>query len=717
MRPRNGIGLAGALVLALAAAPAGWTADRPPVSRDQPALVLADELVYERELDIVIARGNVEVSQNDRVLKADTVTYNRRTDIVTASGNVALIEPTGEVVFGDYMEITGDMKDGFGREVRMLLQDNWRVAANGGTLVQGTRTNLDQAVFSPCDLCAKDPTRPPVWQIKARKVTHDKVAKDMIYRDATLEMFGVPVLYTPYLEHPDPSVKQRSGVLSPEMGMSRALGFSTMVPYYIALSPSNDLTLMPRVMTKAGFAMGAEYRQRFDRGWLDAEGSATVDSGDFRGHLFSRGQFEIDDYWRTGYQLQRATDETYLKRYGYSSPSYLQSEAYVEGFFDRSYVTARSYAFQELRTDVNDRETPIVTPLMQAEYIGDPGFMGARFEAAVSAANIMRKEGADSTKLSVKGGWMLPYTSSWGDIWRLGASVQGDIYDVRNQTDPDNPSRSFDGATGRVLPQVTVDWRWPFVRRDTEDGSHLLVEPMVSVAVAPTLGRQWKIPNEDSVDQVFDETNLFNPNRFSGTDRLEGGQRVTYGGRFGLFEADGSSSTLFMGQTFRFNSRNVFNDNKESKSHFSDYVAAVDLNPGPFWNAFARIRLDDKSFKPRQTDLLASAGPSWLRLWTSYIAIDDNLTSFDSFGDRKELSFGATSKVNDFWSVGSYITRDMEAKQTRSYGANVRYEDECFVFFLSAERRLYEDRDVTPDTRVLFQIVFKQVASVRSRIF
>ena len=147
-------------------------------------LLTADEMAYDRDLGVVTASGNVEISDDDRVLLADTVSYNQRLDVLTASGNIRLLEPTGEVVFAEYVELTGDMKDGIIRNLRILLSDKARIAATGARRSDGTVLEMRRAVYSPCNLCPDDPTRPPLWQLKAVKVVHDKPRQSLEYTDA-----------------------------------------------------------------------------------------------------------------------------------------------------------------------------------------------------------------------------------------------------------------------------------------------------------------------------------------------------------------------------------------------------------------------------------------------------------------------------------------------------------------------------------------------------
>ena len=236
---------------------------------NQPVLLNADELTYDETLGIVIASGDVELAQGDRLLLADRVTYNEKTSVVTATGNIRLLEPSGDVIFADYSELTNDLAQGFVQQVRVLLTDNSRVAGTEAERTdQGRYMRINRAVYSPCNLCESDPTRAPLWQLRANRVVHDKEEKEIVYRDARLEMFGIPVLYTPYFAHPDPSVDRKSGFLSPVFGYGGNLGTFGAVPYYWTIAPDKDLTLTPLFSTEDGVQMRAEWRQRFESGRL-----------------------------------------------------------------------------------------------------------------------------------------------------------------------------------------------------------------------------------------------------------------------------------------------------------------------------------------------------------------------------------------------------------------------------------------------------------------
>ena len=101
------------------------------------------------------------------------------------------------------------------------------------------------------------------------------------FTDATLELFGVPILYTPVLSEPDPTVKYASGLLAPDLGNSTKIGYFVRLPYYIALSPTNDLTVAPQFSTLGGELVESEYRARWNNSgmWIQSSLAYNPDGG------------------------------------------------------------------------------------------------------------------------------------------------------------------------------------------------------------------------------------------------------------------------------------------------------------------------------------------------------------------------------------------------------------------------------------------------------
>ncbi|MCZ6454345.1 MAG: LPS assembly protein LptD [Alphaproteobacteria bacterium] len=697
--PLRSIILAAVFVLALPIVAHGQRFER-----DVPILMTADELQFDDELGIATAKGNVEISQGERVLLADMVIYNQRDDVVTASGNVILVEPTGEVLFAEFAELTDDMREGFLRGFRMLLEDNSRLAAVSAQRRGGVETRLNQAIYSACRDCVGFDGE-PLWNIKAAKVTHNQESHEVVYRDATVELLGIPVAYTPFLSHPDPTVKRKTGLLTPTFGGSSSLGSSIRLPYFWAISRDKDLTFDPIIYASNYPLITGEYRQSFGNGELRGRLSAIFDTTDSsnkrgRGHIDAEARFVINDDWRWGTNVKLASDDTYLSRYGFTGKDTLTSRAFIERFGSRTYAAAEGIYFQGLRQEDRQEEIPLVLPKIDYNFVSDPGKHGAYTTFDANFQSLGRDEGTSSQRISLTGGWHFPYVSNIGTVTTLNATLQTDIYNVADVAVPSGGTET--GLTGRIFPQLVAEWRYPWIRRAKSSG--MLIEPIAVLVLAPNGGNPDRIPNEDSLAFELDETNLFSPNRFPGKDRVEGGSRVVYGLRGGVYGDGGGSSTFFVGQSYQFRKNNTFDFGSGLNDHQSDIVGRLTISPNKFLDLLYKTRIDVSNLSAKRTEVSAIYGPRLLRGDINYIFFDQTA----EFPEREEIRAGLSSDITDQWSARVDTRRDLSDNGgTLSWGASLRYICDCLDFSINYRRTFTRDRDVPPEQSIFVRVIFK----------
>jgi len=667
-------------------------------------LMTADQLTFDRATDTVIASGNVEISQGERVLRAARIHYRRGDDVVTASGDVALREPTGEVIFADSVELSGDLRDGVIRRLSVLLTDRSRLVASGARRIDGIRTVMRKAVFSPCELCPDDPAPAPLWQLKAARVTHDQVERSITYRDASLEFFGLPVLYTPYFRHPDPSVTRQSGFLTPSYSSSTALGAEVTIPYYWSLAPDRDVTFSPRFTSEESVVLAGEYRERTRNGQYTVDASITraltadEDGDRIRGHVFGHGRFDIDENWRWGFDLERALDDTYLRRYSISSKDDLVTTLYAEQFRQRSYMSGAGYSFQGLRAGQQGDRSPIVLPLLDAHLVSAPDYAGGYTTLDANLLVLERLDGTDTRRLSITGGWHRPTILPGGHLFDIDASLRGDLYHTYTPVDHQEPYGVMRSETaGRFVPELAVEWRYPLI---TQFGPfRQLIEPIVQGVISPKGGNPPDIPNEDSRDLEFDHTNLFSTNRHTGLDRIETGARVNYGVRLGIYGPDGGRATALIGQSARADEDSPFEAGSGLEDQMSDYVGRILVQPSPWLDFSLRFRLDHRDFTVRRNEFDLAAGPDWLRTRLGFADVDrpPQGTRADFAGGREAL-MGFTAKPFDNWTFSGEARRDLEDNTSINWRVGLFYEDECIVIGTGVSRSFTRDRDVEPGT-------------------
>ena len=692
-------------------------------STKPPVLFKADQLRNEQELGLVVATGNVEFSQGLRTLLANVVTYNRRDDIVTASGKVTLVEPDGQVIFADYAELTGDLRNGIIENMRGRLANDALIAAASARRSNQIRTIYRKAVYSPCRLCPNDPSSAPTWQLKAYQVVHDKKSQNVNYRDAFIEFFGIPTIYTPYLSHPGPGVDRRTGFLIPTYGIDNDLGSIVKVPYYFDIAPNMDATFTPIFMSKQGAVASGQFRHRLDRSKYVLRGSLAEPSGTgtrgnkIRGHMEGHILQEFNSAWRGGGKLNWVSDDLYLRRYNFSTVDTLENRIYAEGFFDQTYASANAYYFRGLRSGDVAGETPIIFPLLEYNYYGSPGFYGGVWKVDANTVALTRTNGAHTRRASLKTKWELPYASKKGEIYRFFSSLQTDAYWVNDVSEADAPNNTISGFSTRVFPQLGLDWRLPMAR---QHGRYVqTIEPVAALIVAPNGKNTDRIPNEDSLSFEFDDTNLFSENRFGGIDRVEGGPRVAYGFNSSIFDRDGSFSDVFIGQSYRIEKNDDFGRDTGLQDHFSDVVGRINIEPSSFINAIYRFRLDKDNYGLRRSELQTTLGIPKLRLGVDHLQVqrkdwDDVIDPDDKFEDREEIALNLTSQVTSKWKIGINTRRNLAKDSSLSHGAFLVYKNDCLELQTDYRRDFTRNKDVQPSDTIFLRLILKTLGEVNT---
>ena len=697
--------------------------------KQDPVLLTADQVTFDEVNSLVTASGNVELAQGKRSVRADKITYNQKTKVVTATGKIRLVEPSGDIVFADYAELTDDLKDVFIENIRVLMTDNGRMAGAEGERREGRLTRVNRGVYSPCDLCKEDPTRPPLWQIRAVRIVHDNEEHEVRYRDATMEIFGIPVAYTPYLSHPDPSVDRKSGFLTPSAGNSSNLGAILKTHYYWDIGPDQDATFDLHYYSQQGSLLGGQYRKRFENGRLSLEGAITRGDGGNsttapketrnRGYVAARGLFDIDETWRAGFDVKRASDPTFLRRYYDFREDYLTSKAFVEGFRGRNYAAITGYSFQDMRYG-NPIPEPVALPDARYNALGEPGSLfGGRWSLDTSLLGVsrFRNAGPDTQRFVVQPGWERNIVSNAGFVTTLSGSVLVAGYTAQQFNNNDPTVRGNDNISRfRFFPQGQATVRYPFVRYG--ESSSQLIEPIGQLTFAPKLPNGRVFPNEDSLDIEFDDVNLLQPNRFTGIDRLDDGTRFTYGLRTAIYGNTQGSASLFLGQSRRLTETGAgFTGGSGLEDSVSDYVGRLDLQPAEWLDVNYGFRIDHDTLRPRRHSLNASAGVPLLRLSTSYTYVDQTTSRTAVTRDRVEqASFGVSSQFTDYWSIGVSHTQAMEPQPgPRSSLAVLSYADECLVFQTIARRDYTVSTTGEQDgNTIFFRLVFKNVGEFKS---
>ena len=395
----------------------------PPVPPNSPMLVQADEIKYDYANNTVAAVGHVQIYYGGSTIEADRVIYDQKTKRLRAEGNAKLTEADGRITYGQVINLTDDYRDGFVDSLRLEAPDETRFAAERADRSQGNYTVLQNGVYTACLPCKDNPQKPPEWQVKAARIIHSDSEKMIYFEDATVDLFGLPVAYFPFMSTPDTTVKRKSGFLYPTLGSGSAYGYSLTTPYYFNLAPDYDLTVSPQYMTKQGLMLGAEWNQKLINGsytikaagifqqdpeyFASEYGPNTPETKTFRGTLLTAGQFDITNQWVWGWTGVLVTDPTFINDYalgqfngsnldpfhtGTSESSEGISQLYLVGRGDRSYFDLRSIYYTGYSEIDQQSQLPIVAPILDYSKTLPEQVMGGELSYKINITSLSRAD-------------------------------------------------------------------------------------------------------------------------------------------------------------------------------------------------------------------------------------------------------------------------------------------------------------------------------------
>ncbi|WP_339913805.1 LPS assembly protein LptD [uncultured Brevundimonas sp.] len=582
-----------------------------------------DADILSREGDVITASsyqgGRVLARFRQHTLRAGTVTYDLAQGLASASDHAELVDPSGNVVYANLLELNSGLQAGVAVDFATRLTNGASLMAATAVRRSETVNELNYAIFTPCPLCdAEGNRKTPSISIQAEKVIQDEGLRAILYRNAIFRVGGVPVFYLPYFAHPDPTVERASGFLVPLINYADGRGLSYEQPYLVVVSPSEDWLISPQINSRVAPLLNLQWRRRFSDGTVIARGGYTYakNFGDFdanndgindtltplaeehRSYLLAHGRFDPDGPWRWGFTAERTSDKTLFDRYDILSPYQdnglyygdqrrLISQLYAERQTDRSYLSVAAFTLQSLRVSVpnqnapglnifeNDNQLPIVAPLIDARWEPSGPILGGRLRLHGSAVSLVRDAYVGGPVLRPEMIPPGPFTNlpgvdsrrisgqvEWRRVLTSLAGVRWEPFvDLRADAYWINdlpPMMGVDSdAITRNRATAGVDVSYPLIRRLGEN-TDLILEPLAQLSLSTDADLDPRIPNEDSQTLELAESSLFRIDRFPGQDLYEGGLRLTAGGRATLHWGESRQASLFVGRSLRANEEPAF---------------------------------------------------------------------------------------------------------------------------------------------------------------
>lgn len=749
----------------------------PPPANNGQMLVQAVEVDYDYNNSRVSAVGNVQMFYNGTSVEADKVIYDQKTKRLHAEGNIRMTDAEGKITYANIMDLSDDYRDGFVDSLRVDTAEDTRMAATRSDRSGGNYTVFENGVYTACAPCRDDPKKPPLWQVKGARIIHDETEKMLYFENAQLEFFGVPMAYLPYFSTPDPTVKRKTGFLMPAISSYTTYGYGVETPFYWAIAPDYDATFNPRFTTRQGVLLQGEFRQRLMDGAYQIRaygidqldrGAFTGQPGDrqFRGGVETKGQFALNDKWTWGWDGVLLSDYYFMSDYRLaqyrdplgsflSLPTEAISQLYLTGVGNRSFFDARTIYYLSFSGFQN--QVPVIHPVIDySNVINNPIFGGefsyktnftsltrdtAAFDPITTLANtnalcttasadplarmpsqcLLRGMPGTYTRLTAEAQWRKSFTDPYGEIWTPFAIVRADAINasISNQPGVSNFLPVGDTTALRVMPTVGLEYRYPFI--NVQPWGTTTIEPIAQVIIRPNETYAGKLPNEDAQSMVFDASNLFSVDKFSGYDRVEGGGRANVGVQATTqFDRGGSVKVLF-GQSYQLFGLNSFavadvtNTGVDSglQNTRSDYVASASYSPNRTYTFSVRSRMDEATMDVNRFE---AEGRATFDRW-SVSMLYGNYAAQPQLGylTRREGLLGTASiKLASNWVVSGSARFDLEANKINTYIIGAGYVDDCFVLAANYVTSYSYSAGSTPPVLThafMFQIGLRTIAT------
>lgn len=715
-----------------------------PIDPAAPVAVEADSLVFEASTSTITATGGVVVRQDGYTVSGDSVVYNRASNDVRFQGPTRVVDGSGNILDTVDLELTGGLKQAFLQSITLTTYDGARITADSADYDDALQTFLENATYSPCGDCIDDKGRRIGWSMRADRITYNAVDGSVYLEQPSLALLGVPVAWLPFLYLPDTSDSALSKVPRPIFAYSDKLGAQVGVELSAYSSPSTDIILTPRLMSRQGLLLGAEWVQRFDNGSFQIKGSGVYQLDkdafsfsearrDWRGALQTSGSFRPANEWTAGWSYTAFTDAAYLVDYDLTATKSSINEVYATHVSDDNFFDVRVQQFNllgDVLEETQDRQGQAI-PAVRFEHMLELAQGSGRVEISGRLLGVQREQDATSNvnnvpysfgyaggkqHATVQAGWQNQYVGMGGFVATpyLGGRTDFAYYNG------DSPAVEAPGETTlwSATPIAAMDVRFPLA---ASDGATVhLVEPIGQLVYRGSSTTAVGITNDNAQSFVFDDTNLFSYNRFSGSDRQETGLRANIGGRYQANFIDGSYLEVIAGQSFQLAGENAFaaadpaqtgvGSGLDTDASYAVLGAYGSFMPG--LQLGGKLQIDSQD--PRVTR--AGAGVNYASegysagLDYNYIAANADL---GQLVDQHEVGVSAGVPLADYWSVKARTYWDLTANSFLLAGAGVTYDD-GYLLMGAEVTRTGETHTTANDTRITASFRIKAPAGLNA---
>ena len=671
--------------------------------------ILGEDILFDNNKGHIQSKNKTIIfDQNKNKINLENFNYDIKKNIFKSIGFVKIEDLEGNSTEFSQIYIDTKKKEILGTDIKSFLnqkefkvdeRNKPRIFANT-VKIENKNSTFDKSVFTICDYREND--KCPPWILQSKRMTHDKEKKTIFYNNAIIKVYDIPIFYTPYLSHPDPSVNRRTGFLPPSFSDSKNLGSGLSIPYFFNINKDKDFTITNKLYVSENPLFLGEYRQAFktsnlilDFGYTDGyKKTSSKKKPGKKHHFFTQftKSFDSDDGSNSflDFNLEDVSNDKYLELYKVKTDlvdynnDFLESSLSYNYEKDNIFLRINSSVYETLKDNYNDKYEYILPEITYDNNLfSSDKFGNMDFQSNFKVHNYDTNK---TTKFLVN-----DFDWNYKDIF-FDSGVKGKIignfknvnYETKNVSKYKEDSTSeFYSAFG-YLSEVDLFKR-------SNDQSYQKITPKMLIRYAP--GSMRKEADGAKLDSI----NIFNLDRLNNTNQIETGLSASLGFDYEYFKT---------GKKFNFSAGQIINEveNKNMPStssldeKLSDLVGSASLNINNDINLNYNFALDQNYNDLNYNEVNATFNLDLFKFNLDYLQEKKHI------GDKEYVKAGINFGNNKDGILTLETKKNLTTNSSEYYDLSYEYINDCLRAGLVYRREFYEDSELETENSLMFKI-------------
>ena len=601
-----------------------------------------------------------------------------------------------------------------GKDIRVFLRndsfgdpDNEPKLIGNSIYYKNDKTLISKGIFTSC----KENDNCPPWSITSKEIIHDKIKKQIDYKNAWLKIYNIPVMYFPKFFHPDPSVDRKSGFLIPQLNNSNKLGTSLTIPYFNVISESSDLTFKPRIFSNDEILVQTEYRKETKNSSHIIDISLNNDksiSNDTRTHFFSNSNINLEnkflDEGSLFLKVEKISNDNYASIYNLegTSPiikdtSTLESIIELTGTKDDFYVDISAEVYEKMNLHNSDKYEFVYPNYSLSKIYNIENNSFDNYE--IISSGHQKKYSTNIYEFSQVNDFLL---TSNQFIFNESLNTNFKSLFKNVNTKSKNSGKYKEQTQSEILSNFLYDISLPL--RKSEERYTKFLTPKLSLRYSPN-----ETKNIQTLDRQLNIDNVFSLNRIGTNDDVEGGASLALGNKFLIKNKEDKDIFLFdIATVFREKENENLPLNNTLRNSQSDIIGSLELSGSENWSIDYNFSADN------------NLNTVNLHLLKNTFKVNNFIHTFEFYeenyalGDNSHYANTITYEANKNNFLSFSTRRNNKTNLTEFYNLIYEYKNDCLVASINYNKEYYSNNSLEPTENLFFNITLIPLGSTNT---